>query len=154
MKMDTEPTPQAQPATPPQGADLLDWVVGQYLGQKIQAKNILNYNGANMAYNHARDIAQKLNLDVDKITPFPANSTSINVSVPPTTESRTVTETTTNTGMKPWQQAAVAALLVASGAGAATLMPTLINKPEANDEAVPIAEPFTPTPGTVDIDVR
>jgi hypothetical protein len=152
--MTTEPTSQPEIPTPPQGGDLLEWIVGQYLGQKIQAKNILNYNGANMAFNHARDIAQKLNLDVNRITPFPANSTSINVSMPdsPPTPTAPQTSTTPATdGMKPWQQAAIAAMLMASGAAVATLIPSLI---DGNKETIPVAEPYTPTEGIVDIDVR
>lgn len=88
----------AVPQVPPPGQDLLEWVVAQYFASKIQSKHILNYNGANLAYTHAVDIANKLGLtDRQKalITPFPSpvNLTVTNSEVkdiePPSSSSKT-----------------------------------------------------------------
>lgn len=58
---------------------LLDEIIREWARTEIQQKDIVNYNGANMAYNHAVDIANKLKLtDAQKlgVSPFPANSTT------------------------------------------------------------------------------
>lgn len=59
--------------------DLVRNVLGAYLGEKIKGQNILNMNGANLAYTHAIDIAHKLGLPEDyikNITPFPGSTTT------------------------------------------------------------------------------
>jgi outer membrane biosynthesis protein TonB len=54
---------------------------GAWAGEKIKKINILNQNGANLAYVHGQDIAKKLGLEKDvrdNITPFPA---TVNIAV-------------------------------------------------------------------------
>ena len=63
------------PILPTGHDDLLDGIVREWVRVKLQHRHILNYNGANLAYNHAADIANKLQLsDRQKlgIAPFPA----------------------------------------------------------------------------------
>lgn len=63
-------------------SNLLEQVVASYLGAKIQREHILNYNGANLAFQHAADMANKLKLTPDQarlVTPFPS-PTSVTVS--------------------------------------------------------------------------
>lgn len=62
------------------GKDLVEQLAAQLLSSKIQARHILNYNGANLAYTHALDMATKLGLSPEekaRITPFPAPSYNI-----------------------------------------------------------------------------
>jgi hypothetical protein len=71
------------PVTAPIGGNLLDWVVGNYMAAKIQREHILNYNGANLAYNHAANTAKLLGIPDEQraqITPFPAPSNINNIS--------------------------------------------------------------------------
>lgn len=68
--------------------DLLEQVCRDYMSAKIQAHHIKNYNGANLAFNHAADIANKLGLSPSQasgITPFPcpANTFSFSNQVSP-----------------------------------------------------------------------
>ena len=85
---------QAQQPSPQNSKDL-DTIANQFVGdaaatlvgylkEKVKRQNIINYNGANMAYTHGKDIAQKLRLgDVyHDIAPFPSR-TEINVEAPP-----------------------------------------------------------------------
>lgn len=63
------------------GGDTLDAIVREWARVKIQKLDILNYNGANLAYNHAANTANLLKLsDQQKlsVTPFPC-PTNINV---------------------------------------------------------------------------
>lgn len=69
-------------------------VAEQWLAAKTQAKHILNYNGANMAYVHALDTARKLGLSPEeraRITTFP--SPNYNITIAPPDGERTTTET-------------------------------------------------------------
>lgn len=68
------PAPQAVGS----GSELLDQVLWEYARAKIQKLDIVNYAGANMAFNHARDIEKKLGLP-SSVTPFPS-PTNISVS--------------------------------------------------------------------------
>jgi hypothetical protein len=59
-------------------------VLREYARAKIQQIDIHNYNGANLAYNHASDTANKLGLSDEQklgVAPFPGhpNNTSVNV---------------------------------------------------------------------------
>lgn len=60
-------------AVPPQSpsSELLERLLWEYGRARIQQMDILNYNGANLAYNHARDIEKKLGLP-SAVTPFPS----------------------------------------------------------------------------------
>lgn len=111
------PKQEAPPPAPSSGDGLLDWVVQQYLGSKVQAKHIMNYNGANMAFNHGRDIAKKLGLDPELISPFPAKpTTNVQLQQTPTPL---------------WKQVAIGASLLAGGAGAATVASSFLSdKPQ------------------------
>ena len=65
--------------------DTLDAIVREYVRAKIQGIDIRNYNGANLAYTHAADMANKLGLTPDQkigVTPFPSNNTVV-ISTPP-----------------------------------------------------------------------
>lgn len=58
----------------PADGDPLDAIMRAWAAAKIQKLHILNYNGANLAFNHAADVANKLGLsDAQKagVTPFP-----------------------------------------------------------------------------------
>jgi len=64
--------------------NLLDEIVREWARTAIQQKDVLNYNGANLAYNHAADIANKLGLSATQklgVTPFPQSNVSSNVQV-------------------------------------------------------------------------
>jgi hypothetical protein len=77
---DQTPPLSPPPLAAPKGENLLEWAVGQYMAAKIQREHIMNYNGANLAYNHAANTARLLKIPDEQralITPFPA-STSIN----------------------------------------------------------------------------
>ena len=66
-------------------SDTLDDIVRQWARAKIQRIDIMNYNGANLAYTHGADMANRLGLsDTQRlgVTPFPA-STSVRVDAPP-----------------------------------------------------------------------
>jgi hypothetical protein len=61
----------------------MDFAVG-LLGQSILKRNIHNYNGANLAYNHASDTANKLGMSDEqkqRLAPFPQipGNTTVNV---------------------------------------------------------------------------
>lgn len=88
--------------------DSLDWIVTNYLASKIQAKNIMNYNGANLAFNHGRDMAKKLGLDPAQITPFPC-PTNVSVTNPE------------KPALPTWQKLALGAAMLGAGAGIAPL---------------------------------
>lgn len=139
----------------PNGGSLLDWVVQQYLGAKIQKEHILNQNGANLVYNHGRDIAKKLGLDTAGITPFPANTT-INVEQTPAQSQPTAPQTST------LQKLAMSAALVTAGAGIPYLAGAAIDaispgtdagesqqitEPAANTETIPEAQVINPEVG-------
>lgn len=69
--------------------DTLDAIVREYVRVKLQSIDIRNYNGANLAYTHAADMANKLGLDERQkigITPFPAPTTVSIQQAPPTPE--------------------------------------------------------------------
>lgn len=92
--------------SPPSGMNVLDWVVTNYLGAKIQSQHIRNYAGANLALNHGRDVAKKLGLDPAQITPFPSN---ISVGIQQ--------EQQKPPALSGLAKAGIAAALLASGAG-------------------------------------
>lgn len=59
-------------------------VVGEYFRSKIQTQDIRNYAGANMAFNHAADIANKLGLSNEQkagVAPFPGRPNVTNLQV-------------------------------------------------------------------------
>ncbi len=70
------------PQRPP-GKDLMEWILENYAASKIQGNHIRNYNGANLAYNHAASTANNLGLSEEqraKITPFPTpETTNVNI---------------------------------------------------------------------------
>lgn len=78
----TPPVPSPSPSpvevpTPaiPAGMPILDWVVVNYLGSKIQRQHIMNYAGANLAYRHHADMVNKLGLTPEQkapVTPYPS----------------------------------------------------------------------------------
>jgi len=64
--------------------NLLDEIIREWARTAIQQKDVLNYNGANLAYNHAADTANKLGLSAAQklgVTPFPQSNSVSNVSV-------------------------------------------------------------------------
>jgi hypothetical protein len=71
-----KPKPETEQPLPAEGqsagTDLLDRITENYLNSRIQRQHIMNYNGANLAYNHQRNVAASLGLDPTPITPFPA----------------------------------------------------------------------------------
>lgn len=125
------PEQPPQPDLPkPAGTDVLDWIVTNYLGAKIQASHIMNYNGANLAFNHGRDIAKKLGLDPAQITPFPC-PTNVSVSTesvqPPAKPSPAAS---------PLLKAGIAAALVGSGAGLIPIAQWVMDRWSSPAEAV------------------
>lgn len=135
--MTDQPT-QLQPGQPPGGADMLEWAVGHYLAAKIQSQHILNQNGANLVYNHGRDIAKKLGLDEKAITPFPSPSnTQINVEKPEP-EKPPEQPSTTSRMVDLLKSAGLAATIATGGAGAAVLYQHL------NAEPTPVVQPAEP----------
>lgn len=122
--MATEPNQTQEQQAPPVGTDsaaVLNWAMAQWLSTVIQKQHILNYNGANLAYNHGRDIANKLGLEPASISPFPA-STKISVQQPPPTPPSPPipqpSQTHVEVNQTPtWQKVAMGAALVAAGAG-------------------------------------
>ena len=126
--MDPANTTESQ--SPPQGTNVLDWVVANYLGAKIQSQHIRNYAGANLALNLGRDVANKLGLDPAQITPFPSNI-SVGIQHP---------EQPQRPALSGMAKAGIAAALLASGAGipsaaawvASQLKPAVVS-PEPDD---------------------
>ena len=127
---------------------MLEEIVKAYCAAKIQKLHILNKNGADMALNHQRDVAQKLGLSGSQdanqslgITPFPSptNNTNTNVETGKTS---------------PWQTAALVAASVIGGAGTTALVGNYLSKNQPEQQQT-IQEPATqdPTMGAVDIDV-
>lgn len=57
--------------------ELLDNILAHYMAAKIQALHIKNQNGANLVFNHGRDLEKKLGLP-PQITPFPS-PTSVSI---------------------------------------------------------------------------
>ena len=68
---------------PASAEDAISKVAWETLAAKLQGKHIQNYAGANLAYTHAMDIANKLGLTADqksRIAPFPARpSSNVNI---------------------------------------------------------------------------
>lgn len=64
--------------------DTLDAIVREWARSQLQQKEITNYNGANLAYNHAANIANSLKLSEEQklgIAPFPGRPSNTVVSV-------------------------------------------------------------------------
>jgi hypothetical protein len=127
--------------------DMLADIVKAYAAAKIQRLHILNQNGANMVYNHGRDIANKLGLGNPPqgeanqnlgITPFPNPSSQNNVSV---------SDSSTARRSSPLATAALVVSSLLGGAGLATILPLYFQKPAST-------APTEPNFGAVDIDVR
>ena len=56
--------------------NLMDWALREYMAAKIQKQHIMNQAGANLIYNHGRNIEKQLGLPpATGITPFPAPTT-------------------------------------------------------------------------------
>jgi hypothetical protein len=121
---------------------MLEEIVRAYCAAKIQKLHILNKNGADLAYNHQRDIAQKLGLPEDPakglgITPYPS----------PVNNTNTRVDTSSKTS--PWATAALVAASVFGGGATTALITNYLNKSEPE-----VTQPTDPTMGAVDIDVR
>lgn len=141
--MATEQPAAAPPniAPPGVGDNVLDWLVTNYLGAKIQGQHILNYNGANLAENHARNTAKMLGLNPASITPFPSPvSVSLQQDAPAKTPA--------------WKQLAFGAALVASGAGAIPAASLLIDKFTEETPVTAPVEPTDPETGNVGFEIR
>lgn len=99
--------PAADPsADPSSNGNVLDWIVKEYLSTKIQRQHIMNQNGANLVYNHGRNMAQKLGLTDNGITPFPA-PTNITVQHP---------QPASTPANPVWKQLAFGAAMLGAGA--------------------------------------
>lgn len=61
---------------------ILAGIVQKWGDEQLKSKNILNYNGANLAYIHGRDVAQKLGVDEENIMPYPSRVTIMNEDKP------------------------------------------------------------------------
>jgi hypothetical protein len=115
----TDLTPQTE-QTNQSGQNVLDWIVTNYLGSKIQSQHIRNYAGANLAFNHGRDIAQKLGLDPAQITPFPC-PTKVSMELTPQQPSKPSALSTIG-------KAGIAAALIGTGAGMIPIANWAINQ--------------------------
>lgn len=120
---------QPELAMPTDGENSVEWAAKHYLAAKVQSKHILNYNGANMAYAHAADMANRLGLTEEqkaKITPFPANNTTIVVQGGEQQETAQETSPTPPAAAEPAKASGLHplvknALIAALGAGAVPL---------------------------------
>lgn len=84
----------------------MDWALREYITAKIQRQHIMNQAGANMIYNHGRNIEKQLGLPpATGITPFPA-PTTIQMSQPAPDQKRTPV----------WQQLALGGAMLGAGA--------------------------------------
>lgn len=125
--------------------DMLEDIIRAYCATKIQREHILNQNGANMVYNHGRDIEKKLGLDAGDankrlgIQPFPHSESNSNVKI--------------NERVGPLAISLIAALAAIAGAGGAVMTSEYLRDRTPETET-PIAEPYEPELGSVDIDVR
>lgn len=134
---------QPAQATPePSGSDgILDWALKEYLGVKIQRQHIANQAGANLVYNHGRNMEKQLGLASSGITPFPA-PVSLHVQQPAAEPKKTPV----------WQQLALGGAMLGAGAAlgpigsmAVSALGNLIGTPQ---QAVPSS------PGTGDVGIR
>jgi len=104
--MSTVP-PQGQPEAAGGGTDnVMDWALREYMAAKIQKQHIMNQAGANLIYNHGRNIEKQLGLaPATGITPFPA-PTTVQVTQPPAEQKKTPV----------WQQLALGGAMLGAGA--------------------------------------
>jgi hypothetical protein len=140
------------------GGNVLDWLVKEYLSTKIQRAHIINQNGANLVYNHGRNMAQKLGLTDNGITPFPA-PTNITVQhpQPPPLPANPV-----------WKQVAFGAAMLGAGAALGPVgslavgaignmlgvnQPTGAQPPETAVDGT-IGTPDPGTPGSAEVGIR
>lgn len=139
------------PAQPPQqsGADpaLMDWIVKEYLGTKIQRQHIMNQAGANMIYNHGMDVAQKLGVPTNGITPFPA-PTSVTIQQP---------SQPPRSALNTWQQLGLGAAMLGAGAALGPLGSAAvgaIGQMLTGPQQPPVVAPVIPGKGDVGITIE
>lgn len=132
-----------------QQADTVNALLREYGRAKIQKLDILNYNGANLAYNHAADTANKLGLSEQQklgVTPFPS-ATNISISGATPKESTAPTSNPepakTDSAVKSWVPATLGALGGAGGLAAAMLAAQYM-LPDHNEE--PASPPAVTSP--------
>lgn len=135
--------PEAQSGTD----NVMDWAVREYMAAKIQKQHIMNQAGANLVYNHGRNIEKQLGLAPSTgITPFPA-PTTIQMSQPAPEQKKTPV----------WQQLALGGAMLGAGAALGPLgslaVGALGNLIGANQQAVQPALPVT-LPGQGDVGIR
>jgi len=140
------PQPPPDPEQQPQagGDNLMDWALREYMAAKIQRQHIMNQAGANMIYNHGRNIEKQLGLPpATGITPFPA-PTTVQVSQPPAEQKKTPV----------WQQLALGGAMLGAGAALGPLGAMAVgaigNILGVEQEQAP---PVT-LPGTGDVGIR
>lgn len=131
----------------PQSSNILDWIVTNYLGAKIQSQHIRNYAGANLALNHGRDIAKKLGLDPAQITPFPCpTNISVNQETPLPAPAQPQPPQQSQSAMSMLAKAGVAAALLGTGAGAVPVAGWIADKLTAPAEVQPATSSTPATP--------
>ena len=146
--MSTTPQPDQSPhAAQPQhggGDSVMDWALREYMAAKIQKQHIMNQAGANLIYNHGRNIEKQLGLPPSTgITPFPA-PTTIQMQQPAAEQKKTPV----------WQQLALGGAMLGAGAALGPLGSMAVG---AIGNMLGVAqEPAAPVtlPGTGDVGIR
>lgn len=129
-------------------SDLLEKVLAEYCAAKIQSIHLMNYNGANLAYNHAADVANKLGLQPEQklgITPYPSN-TNINIAGESAEQKRKP--------LSPWVVAGLSALGGGGLAGGALGLAMLLGGEDAPPPQEPPAAVSEHSPGSVGLEVE
>jgi hypothetical protein len=117
---------------------LMDDLVKAWIGERIKQANIINQNGANLAYIHGKDIGKKLGLSEDElqgITPFPA-STKIYVNEDSESDEET---------KQPWTRR-ILPLVLTGVAGLGVGLGAMALRPDTNDvePPPPVVAPVNP----------
>lgn len=133
------------PEAPAATDNVMDWALREYMAAKIQKQHIMNQAGANLVYNHGRNIEKQLGLAPSTgITPFPA-PTTIQMTQPEAKKTPV------------WQQLALGGAMLGAGAALGPLgslaVGALGNLVGANQQAAQPAAPVT-LPGQGDVGIR
>jgi hypothetical protein len=114
---------------------MLDDLVKAYLGEKIKRINIMNQNGANLAFLHGKSVGRNLGLsqeDLASITPFPAPTNITITSGADDSVKNTGSESPTRSRLLSW----LAPLLIGiGGAGTGVVTMKYFDKPDVVQEA-------------------
>lgn len=144
----------------------LDHVMSELVRQwgeaKVQSVHVANYNGANLAYNHAANIANNLKLSDEQksnVVPFPSPTSSTTIVVGPD-QSQPSVQAEASSDVRPAHlpkssRAAMVLALIATVAAAGTAG-WFAEQAVAPGDSAPVvsAEPDGSDPGSVGYQVR